>query len=90
VRRGVARRAGAHPFEIGAVERDDVAEAVEIITLDLACGLPGNVDTVAARDRYRAGIGRRSDVIGGSPGRTDMTGEALFQRRRAERAFGHR
>ena len=86
----IARRAGAQTFEIGAVHRDDVAEPVEIIPLDLPCGLPSYVDTIQTGDGDGTRIGLATDVIGSGSGRIDVKRKFLLQRRYAERTFRHR
>ena len=89
-RRAIARGTGAHAFEIGPVERDDVTEAAEILMRDLARGLRGNIDPVEARDRNRARIGRVANMVGGGAGGIDAAFEPAAQCCRAERTFGHR
>lgn len=86
----IARCPGAHAFEIGAVKRDDVVEAVEVVAFDLAGGLPGDIHPVTRGDSDGARIGGTAEVVGRGSGGIDRTGKVLFPRALAECAFGHR
>jgi hypothetical protein len=67
-----------------------VGEAVEIVALDLPCGLSCDVDTVVAGDRDRARIGFVTEVVGRGSGGIDKHRKAARLRCQTKRAFGHR